>query len=671
MSSDCFLSSVALSDTLPAYSDKCILPQSVLLQIISENQDLPHPLVFVIKNEKHSVYIGVKEFTAPENVCVAPKYIFDILGDGPVSVTLKDSVPKATFLRLKPAQFYPHITNWKFYLESQLSKHYTTVSKHQSFSIYDYLADTVVDLYVEDGNADTMTVIDTDTVLDVVPLNDIMAAQQLGQTADLSYMENIPQLGSEPQDVEVLPFTQTTIPAMFKVDLKQAKSNFSITLHDSSQSGSCNTDMLVGLDKLVKLDCFQYQTMSQDAASATGAKHIDVNIRDDVISNHMLKHSEEDECWLYVVVFAWEHKAHVKITLDSGVTQVEEKHVQTPTMAVCSNCRKEIAKEKLPLHEAFCLRNNVRCACGEVFRLAVPATHWHCEVCDPPAHGESMLSKMKHARLYHEKPYKCTSCNNDREYNSLVALVQEHKANDCPAKLHECMFCHLVLPQGESDYQDRFANMTHHENQCGSKTTECYECGKVLKRKDLNSHLKIHFMDKVELNTEQIDRCSNVNCVNIITGTPSNDLNLCDACYGPLFASVYDPTHSKLQNRIERKYMMQLTKGCGNTWCDNSECVTGNPDKKGALIKDTLGHIHEHLFRRITTPRLPIASENTPTPPHALWFCINESIHIRKELVKRIVNEGVYSESMVLRAVSQQRDEDSARNWLSINGLHV
>lgn len=666
MSSLFFISGVHASKLLARFSDKCLLPQSILEQVTGEISEFPHPLVFEVKSDLGTTHIGVKEFTAPEETLVVPENLLDVLGEGPVTIQLQPSVPKATFLQLKPAQFYPHITNWKYYLESNLSRYYTTLKKHSTFSIYDHLAGTVVDLFVEDSNDTLVTVIDTDTILDVLPLNDIMAAQQLNQMADLLNLENIPEL-VELSKVELVPFNQKSIPTLFKVNLKNKTSSFSLLIQAENEVDPFNIDMLVALDKFVKLENFLYQTMLQDFVAANKGKRVDIDIKDDLISNHIQKFLNYDECYIYVAVFAWDHTAEANIIL------TEHEKIETTSelesTVKCSNCHKQIAKNNVILHEAFCRRNNVRCSCGEVFLQQVPSSHWHCDICDPIVYGDSSLFKLKHNKLYHEGPYTCPACEDQTEYSTLIDLVEQHKSRFCPARLHECMFCHLILPQEESDYQDRFANLTHHENQCGNKTTECFECGKVLKRKDLISHSKIHLMDKVELNTEKVNKCSNEVCVNLINGTPDNDLNLCDSCYGPLYATVYDPTNSKLQNRIERKYMIQLTRGCGNAWCDNTECVSGNPSKRGALIKDTLAHIHQDLLSRIVKPSLPISAKTVPHPPNAFWFCINESIQKRKGLVQRILDEGRHSQNMVLRAVASQKDEESVRVWLSQNGL--
>lgn len=658
--------SVHLSQTLPNHSDKCLFPPSLLQSIVDSVTDLPHPLVFSVSDGTSSIAVGVREFTADEGTIAVPQYIFDRLKNDIVSVSLDSSLPKATFLQLKPAQFYPHITNWKFYLESQLSKNYTTLSKGKSFFIDDRVANSLVEVNVEDANAQTVIVVDTDTILDVLPLNDIMAAQQLNQIEATSALENIPEL-SESEVLEVVPFNQTTVPKIFKINLRKVQSSFQLVLRSENEEEAYNVDLLVALDKFVKLDNFAFETMSQDKVVSNTDKKVEIDMKSDMIINHMEKYKEEDSCYLYAVVFAWDHNARVKLET-APLSSHTEPAKTTATETACSHCGKFIDKNKLPLHEAFCIRNNVKCSCGSVFTKEVPSNHWHCDVCEPPVAGNSTLFKFKHDRLQHSGPYKCEVCGSSDEYPDFVLLVQHHKLTSCPSKLHECMFCHLILPQEEETYEDRFTNLTHHENQCGNKTTECFECHRVLKRKDLKSHMRMHYMDKVELNTETIDKCANANCVNVLDNA-SNDLGLCDICYGPLFATVLDPTHIKLQNRIERRYMLQLTKGCGNSWCQNPQCATATQPQP---IKDLLRRIQQELLPLVANPELPITKKNgKKSDRNEFYFCISESINNKKRLVEHLTDEGQYSKSMALRAVHKLRDEDTARDWLSKNAIPV
>lgn len=667
--------SVSLAEGLEALSDKCVFPQSALSAALNVHSPLPHPLIYSLESESgKSILVGVKEFTAPEGEILVPEAVYSRLEGGAVRFELAE-IPKAAFLRVRPSQFYPHITNWKYYLESFLSKNYTTLSKNQDFGVYDAAAKTDVKLTVEDANDDLVVVVDTDIALDVVPLNDIMAAQQLSHNNSIAYLENIPDLLWD-TEIALVPFNQTDVPSIHRVDLRSIKDN-SLSIELKTDGDPYNADLLVGLDKFVTLENFAWCTMAQDSARS---KRIDIDLKSDVIVNYLHKHADDKNCWLYVVPFAWEHACLVVLTLLKTVEApaIDNSKI-TPEQHLgqvrCDNCRKYIDKNKFQLHEAFCVRNNVRCSCGEIFTKSIPSTHWHCEVCVPQVHGNSSLFKFKHEKLFHMGPYVCGQCNDDTHYEDFISMVENHKATTCPAKLHECVFCHLILPQEEATYVDKFANLTHHENACGNKTTECTECGKVVKTKDLPSHLRIHFMNKVESASEHVPRCTNRNCVNIfINGAePTNELGLCESCFGSLYAQVHDPTHIKLQNRLERKYIIQLTKGCNNAWCENPMCATHSKWDMMLALK----HIQLELLPQIVKPLLPLNaqrqqsgnSQSLNASSNSMWFCVNASIDSRRRLYEKILAQDHYGEGMVLKAVAACPTEPEARHWLKIHSI--
>lgn len=644
--------SISISNQLPKYSDRCIFPQSVLAAVLEDHAQLPHPLVFRLSDrEKQSVLVGVREFTAPDSEILVPEEVFSRLNQSKVSIEVA-ALEKATFLQVKPVQFYPQVTNWKYYLESFLSKNYTTLSVRQLFGYWDEAASSPVELVVEDANEKSVIVVDTDSVLDVVPLNDIMAAQQLEQSKVTSALENIPFLDTN-MALDLEPFGQVTIPNVYKVNLRDYKSKLYLEMSGDDIS---NVDILGGKDKFLTLDNYSWSTMVQDDKET---KALVIDLTSDDMVNYAQKHPEG--CFLYFVFFAWEHTAKVSITLSD--TLMER---QTGDGIQCPNCFRRISKN-FQLHELACYRKQ-KCLCGELFNGKIPSTHWHCKECGPSVHGNSSLHRMKHHKIYHQQPYGCNKCKGSATYNSLLDLVTTHKATTCPLKLHECMFCHMILPQGEETYEDRFNNLTHHESECGNKTTECFECGKVVKARDMASHLHIHYLDKVERQASPLQHCANQVCVAIFENTtPSNDLGLCNSCYRPLYASMYDPKNEKLQNRIERKYVMQLTKGCGNEWCDNPECATGSNKMD---IKSALARTKQVLLPLVVVPQLPISQmSNCGTKgANSLWLCISEDVMRRKQLLLEVLASDV-AEGLAYRAIWKHLDSDLARQWLMRNAV--
>ncbi|KAM9926305.1 hypothetical protein OXX59_003307 [Metschnikowia pulcherrima] len=647
------------SDSLPKYSDKCILPPSLLEEAIAAHEPLPHPMVFSLSNH---IYIGVREFTAPENTIYVPEEIYTRIGSETATCVLESSLPKATTLRIRPSQFYPQVTNWKYYLESFLSSQYTTLTENQNFGHNDSIIGVDVEMMVESSNAPTVVVVDTDISLDVAPLNDIMAAQQLEQESMISKFESVPELSTN-VNVDLEPYNKAVHPSMYKINLLRFPKTLEISIRTSDDK--FNVDLVCGLDKLISLENFLWSTMGQENGEARKIIHIDST--SDMLTNSKLKHASTGEFWLYVVPFAWELNATVNLAVSEKFETDQSQQNETSPGSLngkvqCENCHTYIDSSKLQLHEAFCLRHNVRCSCGEVFPKTIPSTHWHCENCD--AHGESALHKFKHDKLFHNGPYICGKCEDDTSFNDLLELVTCHKATVCAAKLHECQFCHLIVPQGKATFEDRFQNLTHHENDCGNKTAECFQCGKVLRNKELASHMKMHDLVKVQKNAEVIPKCANANCVNILP-VQQNELDLCDTCFGPLYLSVLDPNNMKLQARIERRYVLQLTKGCGNSWCRNMECANGNTKFD---FKQALARVKSELFSHIARPALPANAGKKLAAYNTFWFCVSEKMQAKKNLADKLKAESSYGENMIYKAVAA-RGEEGAREWLAINAM--
>lgn len=631
----------------PRYSDKAIFPPSVLADVIDRLGDnLPHPLIFRLYSENQPIYIGVLEFSAPENAIILPENVFNQLSLESVTAELATDIPKGTELSLKPLQFYPQVHNWKFFLESRLPKLYTTLTKHEKLLVED--ENGVYELFVENLNANTVCITDTEMVLDVVPLDNVMAQQQLEFSKAISYLEEATLLDPGASiSVDIEPFNSPQFKTqMFKIDVKECqklnKSKLYIVLE--STSPLYNSDVVIGTDKFVGMECFRWSSM--DISDDVDRKIVAID--PDTVTGDSL----------YVVPFAWESPSTVKLSVLSSLPQ---KEVQ-PNTNICSNCGKAIAKEKTQLHQAHCFRHNIKCECGSVFPEQIPADHWHCEQCS--AHGNSAVSKSKHDKINHVGPYKCDKCGIG-SFSTFVELVTKHKAIDCSEKLHECQFCHMIVPQEESSYQDRYLGLTHHENWCGNKTVECFRCNKVLRSKDMSNHLQMHELDKMEMNQAtklKFTKCSNVNCVN--TKDSNNILGMCATCYGPFYVQQHDPTNIKLQSRIERRYMLQLTKGCGFSWCQNQECCSGLSSKLS--VKEAIDRVRSHLLPEVAN--LPINKDKSINT--MVWFCVNESVQRRKNMVDSILSEREYDEALVYKAANEERN-DGIREWLQTHAVKL
>ena len=654
---------------LPPDSDKALLPPELLQHVLSQfpDQNLPHPLTFSLKFLSFSATIGVKQFTADLDLIVLPQTITSKLHASPGDSIEIDLVilEKALFLKLKPLQFYHDISNWKYYLESQLTQYYTALTKGSILSINGY------QLCIEDTNLDVVCIIDTDIVLDIVPLNDIMAQQQLQFSTD--NLEEI-KVGDSVTTL-VIPFTKSPKVTSYKVnimDLDVSKDVvFKLKTSDDFGYGSeiYNMDLVIGFDGVVSLENFEYSTLYQDLLQELSQKSILVaksRLQDayDRCKYDLDQGFAEDEIqkWFYIVPFTWEYTGNLELVMSSKEVseQISETEESNPSesSSVCGHCHKPISSEKIPLHEAFCYKNNIICSCGQVFLHEIPQNHWHCPHCSQTS--SSPIFKFKHSRLFHQQ-FQCDKCDDDTIYSTFVDLIINHKAKTCPNKLHICRFCYLIVPQEKANYIDNFENLTHHENTCGNKTDNCYKCQRLFKRKDLRKHLRIHKLDKKSDNdtfSATFNKCSNENCIALVT--TDNDLNLCDGCYGPLYITTVDPNHSKLQARIERKYMLQMNKGCDSESCVNQYCKR-NQDFGG--IKQIMEVLKHQLYPEIVTPKLPVNKE-IRSGKNRFWFCVTDSMY-RKLLLYQTYKEE-YPSDLVIKGINEVRNIDELEDWLKL-----
>ncbi|KAI5949337.1 hypothetical protein KGF54_005572 [Candida jiufengensis] len=652
------------SDLLPPYSDKVILPQHILSSIINEisETDLPHPLIFKITNTQDiSIYtfIGVKEFTSEDEVIILPKYISTKLRK-PTQITIEllKHIPKSNSLKLKQKNFYANISNWKFFLENKLNQYYTLLIKDDDLILeVDGLRyELEVEEINDNKNLKVASIIDTDVVLDIVPYNDEHAKSQLDY---LNHQQNIQEI-KVGEEVSVIGLKSILnggfVPIMYKIDITKVGA-LKIELEGEA-------DFIIGMDKFLAVDSFAFSTMDKESSA------VELDLNQDLFKNKLIKYNDikelegdedNDEKYIYLVAFTWEKEEDVKIKITDKIL----KEVEYPggTTTQCPNCLKQISSDKIILHESFCKRNNVRCLrCDSIFHKSIPESHWHCDKCD--GYGNSQISQFKHIKLYHS-PQQYICCNT--QFQNFFQLAN-HKSTECPQKLHQCRFCHLIVPQETATYQDKFENLTHHENLCGNKTTECFKCNKIIRVKDFPKHLKFHEFGKIQYNNDlNFSSCTNLNCIN---ESSENDLGLCDICFGPLYINQHDPNNLKLQIRIERRYMIQLSKGCGNQWCNNEYCKTGNQQISANTIKDNLQLINEKLFKNIYKPVLPI---NLKLEHHKginkLWFCVNESTSNKKILFDLINSENEYDKEIILKSIKSNSDEDKIRQWLNDNGI--
>ncbi|AAS51600.1 ADL320Cp [Eremothecium gossypii ATCC 10895] len=314
----------------------------------------------------------------------------------------------------------------------------------------------------------------------------------------------------------------------------------------------------------------------------------------------------------------------------------------------CGNC---ILKDTYMMHELHCQRRTKICdVCGKKYinTRVKPTAHWHCPKQDCGGVGDTEQSHITHDRYCHEEQL-CEGCQHS--FANAIELGR-HKALDCPMSFHYCRFCQLKVLHGESTVESRYFGLSGHEYHCGVKTVDCYKCQKPVRRLELASHLALHDHErKVRGKNTLILLCGNVNCRRAVSSF-SNDHNLCDTCFGPFYSTEEDLNGKRFRIRLERRYFIQMSRGCGSTYCKNSACISSGL----ASFPDTLS-----LMKYVQ--QLLLETD--------YYLCVDEATTRRKLLADTFLEvSDAYASPWVYRAVDTgAKDVASVEQWLKENAL--
>ncbi|KAL2265965.1 hypothetical protein VTJ83DRAFT_5317 [Remersonia thermophila] len=700
--------------------DKILLPPSALQELLnlSAADALPHPLMFQLVNPANGItaYAGIREFSADEHEVVLSPHLREALGiresdripsappdkdgdsdmpsemlDAPrIQVRFKQ-LPRGTYARLRPLEAGYDPDDWRPLLERQLRSHFTTLTRGSTLKIQGAKGEEfhlLVDKFKPDG--DGICVVDTDLEVDIEPLDEEQARETLRQIQSKSQRRPGTAAGSSVggaidiwKDVEGQVLPGDYVDYELRSWDKARPIVVELAIHDGGD-----------------LDLFVSPKSSRQRALPRGEEHVfgDLSSPKDgtkriviLPTNDELKDAES----LLISVHGFALPGQVKtsetpcrFTLRARAAELEEKSSvpdgtspsATPAAdeEQCRNCLQIVPKRTMVLHENFCLRNNVVCPhCKNVLQKRSDEwqNHWHCPS-HPDAWGSSAASKAKHEYVEHTL-HTCPSCGPSSAFPSLRELAH-HRTTLCPHKLILCQFCHLEVPQ-EGDPSDLAAvaeraltGLTAHELADGARTTDCHLCGAIVRLRDMPAHVAHHELDKASRPRPRICRvelCGRVVNLNSLPGLkgggnggrtviqdPGNDLGLCAMCFAPLFVSMHDPDGRAMRRRIERRYVTQLIKGCGNVWCRNEYCKTGRKtlglEEKGTSVKEAL---------EMSKPLL----EEIGDHGRVMHFCVEERAQRRREMAKMLAAEGVYElEWCVAAFEAEDGDVAQARGWL-------
>ncbi|TKA28421.1 hypothetical protein B0A50_03888 [Salinomyces thailandicus] len=706
-----------------------------------QRHQLPYPLTFRLVNPENGrvVYAGIREFSAEEGEVMLSPFLQEALGlkaqkgtgadpmvldedaatgaetgadtaisTGSTVTVHAKQLSKGTFVKLRPLEAGYDPEDWKALLEQHLRQNYTTLTNGEVLVVpgggsgmgrkqedFKFLVDGF------QPETDGVCIVDTDLEVDIEALNEEQARETLKRVAAKMTRAPGTELGSSPGgELDIFKSQLGQILPGEYVDYELASWDKSQTLELelTGEDEEDDVDLLVSPLSATQRAKPRTDEYTVGDFNSRPSKRIRLEP-----TNVELEGAEA----LYVTVHAFApaetpmdgsvnggtahlrhytlraHHPHPDEKLQNGDARESEAPPNEGDVR-CKNCGQWVPQRTLMLHENFCLRNNLLCprGCGEVFqkRSAAFEEHWHCPHDD--AYGNSLLSRQKHdARLHPPEVLRCRECETQETFSNAPALAQ-HRTTTCPAKLILCRFCHLVVPQeGDPDGPNAEAllsGMTPHELADGARTTECHLCNKIVRLRDMETHLKNHDLDR--FSRPPPNPCRNVNCGRTLdvcskTGDtragsrmgqgPGNDVRLCSTCFGPLYVSMHDPEGKALRRRIERRYLQQLVTGCGKGWCRNEYCKTGrkNLGTEGTITtKDALSMIKPFMEK--------LAQGDVDTPLH---FCVDEKSQKQRTLATMLAAEdggpmgqgAGHGFEWCLGALEAERgDLDGARQWL-------
>ncbi|CAA9966545.1 UFD1 Ubiquitin fusion-degradation protein [Pyrenophora teres f. maculata] len=677
-------------------------------------QQLPHPLTFRLVNPDNGrvVHAGIREFSAEEGQVVLSSFLQEALGieaqstetsrggspnghisneegtgDGvnalsgngaaaPKITVHAKQLPKGTFVKLRPLEAGYDPEDWKSLLEEHLRSNFTTLTNGEVLVVYGGRGvggkreefRFLVDGFKPEG--DGICVVDTDLEVDIEALNEEQARETLKRIAEKRHRA---------------PGTSQGSSAGGTIDIFKAQSgqvlegeyvDFELPSWDRSQGIEIVLDEVEDEDEI---DLF----VSPFSARQRVRPREDEHVFADLSSQHPkrirlqptnVELDEAEAVWISIHAYPSESPSRtpkpfrLRVSIFDPKTEAVheggEVAIPGPDEVQCKNCKQIVPKASLFLHENFCLRNNILCpqGCGQVFQKRSPAfqNHWHCE--HDTFSGNTPLSRQKHDALYHT-PQICSSCG---LYFPSIPTLSHHKT---------------TVPQ-EGDPNDQspellLSGLTPHELADGGRTTECHLCNKIVRFRDMDTHLRHHDLERLSRPPPRL--CRNIYCGRTQDGAnkagdtragtrkgqgPGNEIGLCSVCFGPLYVSLHDPEGKALRRRIERRYLSQLLTGCGKSWCKNEYCRTGRKnlgqEDKSVPTKDAIPLVKPFLQG--------MDGKGYDTPLH---FCVDERTQKCRTLADMVAAEtgiegkgGYGLEWCVAALEAEGGDLDKARSWL-------
>jgi hypothetical protein len=681
-------------------------------------QQLPHPLTFRLVNTKNGnvVHAGIREFSAEDGEVELSPFLLEALGvtapppsskassihsntgspNAPIDLTDDDveeeparitihakQLPKGTYVRLRPLEAGYNPGDWKSLLERHLRENFTTLTNGEILTVRGLKGEEfrfLIDKFSPEG--DGICVVDTDLEVDIEALNEEQARETVKQIFERSQKAQGTAEGSstggdldawKPSTGQILDgdYVDFRLPSWDRLQgidielITEDGEDFELFISPYSphQRSRPREDEHIWGDfsnsntKQIKIQPSNVELENAEALFIS-------------VHSRPVPDGQAPSLHKFSLRFKSIQKGLLNGSSKKPLLIDEDTEMHGPDEEQCKNCHQWVPKRTMMLHENFCLRNNILCPqCENVFQKKSQEwqDHWHCP--HDSAHGNTVASKTKHDEISHT-PIQCPSC-------PMLAVnlldLAAHRTSICPGKLILCQFCHLEVPQEGDPFDPSpealISGLTAHELADGARTTECHLCSKIVRLRDMATHLKHHELEKLSRPKPEV--CRNVNCGRTLHGVgkngeigagsrmgqgPGNDLGLCIMCYGPLYVNVYDPEGKAMRRRVERRYLSQLMSGCGKSWCKNEFCKTAKAQSgTGGLA----------MTAQTALPIIKPLLDTTSDKSAAMYFCVDEGSQKRRVLAEMLAGEGMFEFEWCVAAFEAEGSNlEGARTWL-------
>ena len=441
-----FMSFNLVPYSIPAQTDRLVVPASVLSSLHEERYEFP--IFFEIDG---GPICGVSEFSASEGMVGVPEHLCRMVQHLKLIRLTPTKLPKCTSLSLQvESSALFNLTNFKAQIEMWLRTFRATLSIDDQFDALG-IPFRVTDIHP----APCASLIDTDIdlILEIKPESEaesqLASVIKLGQTLHGPGGESHWRLFLEPHDT-------TNYRIVAELEPKDA----SAVIYVSSPP-------------LTKASSIEYHFSSDFDIQGT----VDLEI----CSNDIV-----DVELLFICVSCDDRVNRITLSCQEAIpTDTAPSPVSSLQGSICSNCCRVIPSESLSLHELHCLRSVFHCSkCKRNMRKSEAASHTHCSICSKGLSESGLLSHMKY---WHSKIVcMCGVSVQDR------SLLGKHRSLECLKRLIVCRFCGVPNEVGDVskiDAKDRFEGLNAHEATCGNRTDSCSICGKSIRLKDFKIHM--------------------------------------------------------------------------------------------------------------------------------------------------------------------------------------